>query len=82
VNDDFKTLIDFLSRHGSEVSGRAMAQPDATVAAMIERFARGECEETERRDVCEMLRSQPAWLRWLADRVRMARARPESAAQT
>jgi len=78
VNDDFKTLIDFLDRFGPEVSGRKIAQPDSEAAAMLERFSRGECENEERREVCELLRLHPAWLRWLADRVRMARAQPES----
>jgi hypothetical protein len=78
VNDDFKTLIDFLGRFGSEVSGRKIAQPGTEAAAMLERFARGECESEERREVCEMLRLHPAWLRWLADRVRLARAQSDS----
>lgn len=77
MNTDFKTLIDFLGRYGSEVSGREMPQPDTHAANLLERFARGECESDERRKVCEMLRLEPAWLRWLADRVRMARNHSE-----
>jgi hypothetical protein len=78
VNNDFKTLIDFLGRLGPEASGRDLRQPHTEAAAKLERFARGECNDPERREICEMLRSHPTWLRWLADRVRMGRAQPES----
>jgi len=76
--NDFKTLIDFLDRLGPEASGRELRQPHAEAAAKLERFARGECKDPERREICEMLRSHPVWLRWLADRVRMSRGEPES----
>lgn len=39
----------------------------------LDRFARGESDEKERAEVCDMLRIHPAWLRWLADRVKFAR---------
>jgi hypothetical protein len=73
VNDDFKTLIEFLDRLGPEVSGRSLSRPNAEAVPRLERFARGNCNPDERREVCEMLRLHPAWLRWLADRVKAAR---------
>lgn len=73
MSDDFKTLIDFLERLGPEVSGRALMAPHSEAAAKLQRFAAGECDKEERAEVCEMLRLHPAWLRWLADRVKLAR---------
>jgi hypothetical protein len=73
MSNDFETLIDFLQRVGPEAAGRAFEQPETEAAVKLERFARGGCAESERREVCEMLRLHPAWLRWLADRVKMAR---------
>ena len=75
MNNDFKTLIDFLDRLGPEVSGRSLSGPSGKAVTRLERFAQGACDEVERREVCEMLRLHPAWLRWLADRVKEARSR-------
>ena len=74
MNNDFQTLIDFLDRCGPEVTGHAFPTPQTEEAAKLQRFATGDCGERERAEVCEMLRLHPAWLRWLADRVKMARA--------
>lgn len=73
VNPDFKILIEFLDRLGPEVSARQLSQPHSEEAAKLERFARGECTDAERAAVCNMLRLHPAWLRWLADRVKLSR---------
>jgi hypothetical protein len=73
VSNDFKTLIEFLDGFEPEVSGRSQPQPYKEDAAKLLRFATGACDEDERTEVCEMLRIHPAWIRWVADRVRMAR---------
>jgi len=73
MSNDFKTLIDFLDRFGPEVSGKALMAPHSEAAAKLQRFAEGACDENERAEICEMLRLHPAWLRWLADRVKSAR---------
>ena len=73
MNSDFKTLVDFLDRFGPEVAGRELAAPPTEAAAKLQRFAAGACGAEERTEVCELLRLHPAWLRWLADRVKMAR---------
>jgi hypothetical protein len=73
MSKDFKTLIDFLDRFGPEVSGKALVAPQDEVAAKLQRFAAGECDKEERAEVCEMLRTHPSWLRWLADKVKTAR---------
>ena len=73
MNSDFQTLIEFLDRCGPEVAGRGLPTPQTEEATKLQRFATGQCDERERAEVCEMLRLHPAWLRWLADRVKMAR---------
>lgn len=73
MSNDFKTLIDFLDRFGPDVSGKALMAPHSEAAAKLQRFAAGACDKEERAEICEMLRLHPAWLRWLADRVKMAR---------
>ena len=74
MNTDFKILTDFLGRFGAEVTVRQLPQPHADAEAKLSRFARGECDDTERAEVCDMLRVHPAWLRWLADRVKLTRS--------
>ena len=73
MSNDFKTLIDFLDHFGPEVSGKALMAPHSEAAAKLQSFAAGACDKDERAEICEMLRLHPAWLRWLADRVKMAR---------
>ena len=73
MDTDFKILIDFLDRFGPEAAGRHLPEPSTDAAVKLERFARGDCTDGERAAVCNMLRIHPAWLRWLADRVRLAR---------
>ena len=73
MTNDFQTLLEFLDRCGPEVAGRALSVPENEAAAKLRRFAAGKCDENERAEICEMLRLHPAWLRWLADRVKMAR---------
>ena len=73
MNTDIKTLVEFLQHFGPEVMGHETSEPRNGAAARLERFARGECNETERAEVCRLLRMHPLWLRWLADRVKIAR---------
>ena len=66
---DFSILSEFLERCGPEVSGRALPSPSRELADLLERFARGECSPEDRNAVCDLLRSQPEYLRVLAQRV-------------
>jgi len=81
MNNDFQTLVEFLARCGPEVTGRNLSTPQTEEAAKLLRFATGQCDERERAEVCAMLRLHPAWLRWLADRVKMARTAGGPAAE-
>ncbi len=73
MNTDFQTLLEFLDRCGPEVTGRGLMPPTTEEAARLERLAAGQCDAQEREEICAMLQLHPAWLRWLADRVKMAR---------
>ena len=73
MNNDFQTLVDFLERCGPEVVGHIVSTPRTEDAAKLMRFASGQSNDRERSEVCTLLRMHPAWLRWLADRVKLAR---------
>jgi hypothetical protein len=70
---DFQILLEFLGRCGPEVSGNHLGTPRTLEAEKLIRFAYGDCAEDERIEVCHLLRLNPAWIRWLADRVKLAR---------
>jgi hypothetical protein len=73
MSNDFQTLVEFLDRCGPEVTGNSLSTPHTEDAAKLLRFAAGKCDDRERAEICNQLRLHPAWLRWLADRVKMAR---------
>ncbi|HEX8294677.1 MAG TPA: hypothetical protein VF593_00115 [Chthoniobacteraceae bacterium] len=81
MNNDFKILIDFLDQMGAEVSGHEFSQPTNEAATRLLKFAKGGCDADERREVCEMLRVHPQWLRWIAGRIIMAREKPSGVGQ-
>ena len=81
VNDDLKVVIEFLDRCGAEAQGRQRGQPETEAAAKLERFAAGECDEHEREEVCRMLQMHPAWIRWVADRVKLARRNADASVE-
>jgi hypothetical protein len=76
MHSDMRILMEFLGQTGADVSGRLSPEPQGETTILLERFARGECSPEERDEVCRLLRSNPAWLRWLSDRVRDARENP------
>ena len=73
MNNDFQTLVEFLGRCGPEVTGHVAPTPRTEEAVKFLRFASGKSNDAERAEICTMLRLHPAWLRWLADRVKLAR---------
>ncbi len=74
MDDDFQVLVEFLGRCETEDLGHSLSAPRTKEAAMLLRFASGKSSEEEQVEVCSQLRLHPAWLRWLADRVKAARA--------
>ena len=81
MSNDFKTLIDFLDHFGPEVTGKAVVAPQDEVTERLQRFVDGECDKEERAEICQLLRLHPAWLRWVADRVKLARGETDSPSQ-
>ncbi|HEX8310216.1 MAG TPA: hypothetical protein VF614_02790 [Chthoniobacteraceae bacterium] len=79
VNNEFKTLTDFLGQFDAEVSGRHLPEPEKKAADLLSRFANGKCDEAEREAACQMLHLHPAWIRWVADRVKLARETVDTA---
>jgi len=73
MNDEFSVLFEFLDRCGPEVQGHSQGILELQQAAKIERFISGSCDDTERRELAQFLQLHPAWIRWIADRVKMAR---------
>lgn len=73
MENELTALFGFLDRFGSEVTARGISAPESDVAEKLIRFAKGECSTEERTEVCEVLRQNPAWLRWLADHVKLSR---------
>jgi hypothetical protein len=75
VEDELKTLFEFLEQFAPEASGRSVAEPDAPTAARLERFAAGGTAAEERAEICRLLQAHPHWLRWVGFRVKNARPR-------
>jgi hypothetical protein len=80
MNDDISPLWEFLERCGPEVHGHSLRGLEAEQVAMIERFIAGQCDDLERRELSEFLQLHPAWIRWIADRVKLARELSEKPA--
>jgi hypothetical protein len=80
MNNEISALWDFLERCGPEVYGRSLNGLQAEQIAMIERFIAGKCDDHERRELSEFLQLHPAWIRWIADRVKMSRELAENPA--
>lgn len=73
MSDDISLMIEFFERCGPEVSGRGVIALPVEKSAMIERFIAGRCDETERHELSRFLQTHPAWIRWIAERIKMGR---------
>jgi hypothetical protein len=72
-DDDISLVIEFLERCGPEVGGRGLIGLQVEQTAMIERFIAGRCDAAERRELSRFLQLHPAWIRWIADRIKTGR---------
>lgn len=75
MSTDIKTLLAFRERFGTEVGGRETSEPPEEMLGRLVRFARGECDEVERTEMCELLRRDPSLLRWVASQVKGGRGK-------
>jgi hypothetical protein len=72
-DDDISLVIEFFERCGPEVSGRGLVGLRGEQTAMIERFIAGLCDDAERRELSRFLQLHPAWIRWIAERIKTGR---------
>lgn len=73
MQSDFKHLISFLLRGEAEVSGRMHNAPSGDLREKLERFVEGTCSESEKLQICELIRNDPACIKWVADRIKEKR---------
>ena len=77
--DDIALMLEILGKCEPEVEGHGLNDLNAERRALIERFIAGQCNDVERRQLSEFLQLHPAWIRWIADRVQLARDTAETA---
>jgi hypothetical protein len=73
VSRDIDDVLAFLERFqlGPAMEKEPVLQPD--LMERLERFSDGLCDDQEREEICELLRADPALLRWVADRIKQRR---------
>jgi hypothetical protein len=59
VNDDFSAIFELLEHSGKEVTGRAAPSVSVELQQRLAKFAAGQSDETERRELLTMLEQQP-----------------------
>lgn len=72
-DDDISLLIEFIERCGPDVKGHGLIGLRVEQTAMIERFIAGRCDDAERRELSRFLQLHPAWIRWIAERIKTGR---------
>lgn len=70
---DFEQIIQFLSRYQDEVLGHDAMRPEPELRQRLDRFARGECSESEQGDLCHLLTHHPEWVGYLAESIKQLR---------
>jgi len=73
MSDDISLMIEFFERCGPEVHGHGLIALPLEQSAVIERFIAGRCNEAERRELSRFLQLNPAWIRWIAERIKTGR---------
>ena len=73
MSDDFSLLMEFIERCGPDVEGHGLIGLRVEQSAMIERFIAGRCDDAERRELSRFLQMHPAWIRWIAERMKTGR---------
>ena len=73
VSRDIDDVLAFLERFRVGPAMESEPVPEPEVRERLERFADGLCDDQEREEICEMLRADPALVRWVADRIKQRR---------
>ena len=71
--NEFEILAGFLARFGDEVEGRERQDLPKDVQAKLRELAQGNLPESERSQLFNLLKENPAWIGWLADEVKALR---------
>ena len=71
--NEFEILAGFLARFGDEVEGRELQDPPKDVQAKLRELAQGNLPESERSQLFNLLKENPAWIGRLADEVKALR---------
>ena len=73
VSREIDDVLAFLERFqmGPAMEKEPVPLPD--LRDRLERFADGLCDDAEREEICEILRNDPALVRWVAERVKRRR---------
>jgi hypothetical protein len=73
MKSDISILFDFLEACGPEACGHNLVELRTEQSSLIERFIEGQCNDTERYELSRFLQLHPKWIRWIAERVKIAR---------
>lgn len=71
--NEFEILAGFLARFGDEVEGRELQDLPRDVQVKLRALAQGNLPESERLQLFNLLKENPAWIGRLADEVKSLR---------
>ena len=75
VSREIDDVLAFLERFQMSPATEKRPNLEPSVQEKLERFADGKCSDTEREQICEMLKAEPTLVRWVAERVKQKRKR-------
>ncbi len=71
--NEFEILANFLAKFSDEVEGRELQDLPQHVQVKLRALAQGELPETERSQLFNLLKENPAWIGRLAEEVKAMR---------
>jgi len=81
MHEDFAQIFEFYVRCGPDATGHNLINLEGEEADLIERFIQGHCNESERRQLAQVLQSRPDLIRQIAERVKTTREVAEDSTQ-
>ena len=73
MQNPFEQIIQFLGHFEEEVQGRDAVRPEGELRNRLDRFARGDCSESERSELCQLVMQRPELVGYLAQSVKQLR---------
>jgi hypothetical protein len=68
MESPFERLYKFLQVTQDEVRGHELQAPTPEITAQLDRLLNGQCDDAERERICQLIRANPASIRYLAER--------------